>query len=135
MEYEKVLSGISDEDVITIINHNGNNTFCVSEFREVFSTAITAIEKAYCLSIEEQGYDLSTGFEFGHRNFPSYSEWFNAGADCNMLRLGNSKWTHGKIRIRVEVEFVPEEEVPKEHSDEANKSALDEIRNSIEPNN
>ncbi len=48
-----------------------------------------------------------------------------------MLHLGGDQWIQGKIRIRVEVEFIPDNE---EDSDGIKESDLDEIRNSIEAN-
>jgi hypothetical protein len=36
-------------------------------------------------------------------------EWFNEGANCEILRLGGKNWQKGKIRIRLSVEFYPDE--------------------------
>lgn len=45
------------------------------------------------------------------------------GVQCEMLKLGTKKWQSGKIRIRLAVEFVPNESIE--------ESPLHEIRQEI----
>jgi hypothetical protein len=127
MDRDRIIFGVSDEDVVTFTD---NKTFCISQFRDIVFTAISDIQNKYSHSLKEQGFPIATGFIMGVDRLrrKDDSEWFGSGAECKMLRLGESQWTSGKIRIRVEVEFIPEED-----SNEINESALDKIRNSIEP--
>lgn len=37
--------------------------------------------------------------------------WFREGVECEILQLGESHWRKGKLRLRVVVEFVAEEEL------------------------
>lgn len=36
--------------------------------------------------------------------------WFQEGIDCEVLQLGSPTWRRGKLRLRVSVEFIPEDE-------------------------
>jgi KGK domain len=38
-------------------------------------------------------------------------EWMNEGVECETLRLGEKQWVKGRIKVRVVVEFCPDEEV------------------------
>ncbi len=130
MEYEKILPGIDNDDVVTFDNRVVHKTFCVSQFREIINTAFNRMEDAYADSLKTQGHHLPSGTKFnGNTGYASYDEWFDAGVSCKILRLADPKWTQGKMRIRVAVEFIPDNE---EDAEQTNESALDELRNSIE---
>jgi KGK domain len=47
--------------------------------------------------------------------------WTKDGVFCEVLKLGSNQWQKGKIKIRVSVEFYPDEP-------EAKPSPLDEFR-------
>jgi KGK domain len=132
MEDEKILSGINGDDVVTVINQLTHKTFCVSQFRGIVNTALIEMENAYAASLQSQGHPLPTEWKSsGNREYPGYDGWFESGTNCKILRLGDTQWTQGKMRIRVEVEFIPDNE---DAAEQTNESALDEIRNSIELN-
>ncbi|MEG3439085.1 KGK domain-containing protein [Pannus brasiliensis CCIBt3594] len=58
---------------------------------------------------------------------PRYPGWMGDGVRCEALKLGSQKWQKGKIKIRVSVEFYPDEpEVIEEPP-----SPLDDIRQSM----
>ena len=54
------------------------------------------------------------------------SEWFNAGFSAQIIEPGES-WKKGQIRLRVVVEFVPDEEVANE-PEKPIEPSLDEFR-------
>lgn len=62
----------------------------------------------------------------------SWPDWFNQGVDCEILRPDAKGWRKGKIRIRIAVEFCPDElEEVAEGVDllnEQSESPLDDIR-------
>lgn len=66
--------------------------------------------------------------------------WFEEGTDCEILRLGAKGWQNGKVRIRVSLEFCPDEpaakEMPSSNEPEISppESPLDDIRRMIENN-
>ena len=55
------------------------------------------------------------------KNTRSTNSWFYQGQDCEILRSGSPGWQKGKIKIKVTLEFVPDEV-------EEDKSPLDDIR-------
>jgi hypothetical protein len=57
------------------------------------------------------------------------TDWFTQGIDCQILKAGSDGWKKGKIKIRVIVEFIPDEpEIPE------CQSPLDEIRREMQQN-
>lgn len=57
--------------------------------------------------------------EFRHR-------WFIHGIECELLELGATKWRKGKVRIKVSLEFCPDES-----EIETEISELDCVRQSV----
>lgn len=61
-------------------------------------------------------------------------KWFGEGIDCEILRLGARGWQKGKARIRVSLDFYPDEpEIPEvlesdELENSQSKSLLDDVR-------
>ena len=53
--------------------------------------------------------------------FSKSASWFNEGEDCEILKASSLGWQKGKIRIKVTLEFIPNEPEPIE-------SPLDDIR-------
>ncbi|HEY9876691.1 MAG TPA: KGK domain-containing protein [Candidatus Obscuribacterales bacterium] len=74
-------------------------------------------------------------------NNDAKNELFFEGTDCEVLRLGAKKWEKGKARIKITVEFCPDEpeleETPETNQPEANQpeSPLDDIRRMINQEN
>ena len=123
MDSEQVLKGIDDSDVIHISGVPKKRTFCISEFRTMIKTAAIAMKDAYASSLQGQGYRLYT--EVTNENI--YDGWLSdSGIECNLLRLGDSQWKHGKVRIRIEVEFIPDDD----DSNEVDEPSLDTFRES-----
>jgi hypothetical protein len=121
MDSEQILKGINDEDVIHISGVFKKRTFCISEFRTMVKTAAVAMKNAYGRSLQEQGHHLYPKGAGTH----IYDAWLtDSGIECELLRLGDSQWKHGKVRIRIEAEFIPDDE----DDDASNESSLDEFR-------
>lgn len=57
----------------------------------------------------------------GLRNSAS---WFNQGGECEILRAGSQGWQKGQIKIKVTLEFIPDEP-------EVIESPLDDVRQEI----
>ena len=126
MDSDQILSGINDDDVINFTKPGEKKTFCISEFRTIIKTAADTMEEAYAKSLISQGHQLYTDWNYRNNIPPTYHGWFDgSGAKCKLLRLGDSQWKHGKIRIRIEVEFIPDDE---EDSNEINEPSLDTFR-------
>lgn len=39
----------------------------------------------------------------------SFDLWTKTGVRCNLLKVGSPGWTQGKIRVRILLEFAPDE--------------------------
>ena len=54
-------------------------------------------------------------------------KWIEEGLDCEILKLGESSWKKGKVRVKMTIEFCPDEpELP------VYQSPLDEIYREIQ---
>lgn len=136
MEDKSYLPDCSDDDVCSF----ASGMFKVNRFRQAVKTAVVGqLEEALKNALKSQGLEINTAVyvrKVGH----SQQRWFGEGVDCEMLRLGAKGWQKGKVRIRVSLEFCPDEpEVPK--TPESNKpeiaqseSPLDDIRRMINEN-
>ena len=122
MDSEQILKGINDDDVIHITGVTKKRTFCISEFRTIIKTAAIAMKNAYASSLRNQRYLLHTS----EIDESDYNAWLtDSGIECKLLRLGDSQWKFGKIRVRIEVEFFPDDE---EDPNEINEPSLDTFR-------
>lgn len=122
MDSEQILKGINDDDVIHISGVSQKRTFCISDFRTMINIAVDAMKKTYAQSLPNQGHPLHTKVT----NEYIYDGWFaDSGIECKLLRLGDSQWKSGKIRVRIGVEFIPDDE---EDSNEINEPSLDTFR-------
>ncbi|AFY40708.1 KGK domain-containing protein [Nostoc sp. PCC 7107] len=66
------------------------------------------------------------GYLVGSKYYKQYQKWFTEGIECEILKLGAKAWQPGKIRIKVTLEFIPDE--PKITEPE---SPLDDLRRMI----
>ncbi len=63
--------------------------------------------------------------------------WFEEGVDCEVLRLGAKSWQKGKVRLKISLEFCPDnpqpEEIEASNETDANlsESSLDDLRQKI----
>jgi KGK domain len=62
-------------------------------------------------SIENNG-ESAQGFHATlSRSIISSQQWMSQGVECEILKLGEKQWGKGRIKVRVIVEFEPDEEV------------------------
>jgi hypothetical protein len=68
-------------------------------------------------------------------------DWFDEGENCEILRVGGKGWQKGKMRIRLTLEFCPDEpaveDPPASNKPESREpeSPLDDIRRMIKEEN
>lgn len=60
-------------------------------------------------------------------NLSKRKKWIEEGLDCEILKLGDSSWKKGKVRVKMTIEFLPDEPEISEY-----QSPLDEIRREIQ---
>lgn len=66
------------------------------------------------------------GMNESNWNQPNYQQkkWITDGVKCEVLSLSEGKWKKGKLKIKLVVEFCPDEPT----SSTASKSPLDDLR-------
>ncbi len=92
------------------------------------------IEKIYEIfrsSLAKQLHDLLKSHNINidpgiHNGNYGYYLWFDGGINCEILKVGAKDWQKGKVRLKVTLEFCPDE--PEEN---IAKSPLDDIRQTI----
>lgn len=116
MEYNSYLQKCNDDDVMSF-----NDTLCkVRKFRSAVNHAFT----------DPHRVKDSLSFAFSEYSVPiSASSLLNEGIDCEVLNLGAKTWQKGKIKIKVTVEFCPNEPATIQL-----ESPLDDIRQIVNGN-
>mgnify|MGYP002654622304 CR=1 FL=1 len=61
------------------------------------------------------------------KHYQIRKKWIEEGIDCELLNLGDPQWKKGKVRVRVVVEFLPDEPESSDY-----QSPLDEIRQEMQ---
>jgi len=123
------LQNCSDDDALAF----SSGMFKAGKLREKLWTVFKSPIASYIYtSLKEQGIEINPGYI--HRSLATWS-WFKQGIDCEILRVGSQGWQKGKVKLRVCLEFIPDE--PEDcQTDELgkaieNKSVLDDIRRVI----
>ncbi len=61
-------------------------------------------------SIENNGEAAQGFYSTLSKSIIASQQWMTQGVECETLRLGEKQWTKGRIKVRVIVEFEPDEE-------------------------
>lgn len=71
----------------------------------------------------------------GNRTNENLEKWLGEGVDCEALKFGANAWQEGKVRLKVSVEFCPNEpeiqETPEIEETPQPESPLDDLRQKI----
>ena len=59
-----------------------------------------------------------------HSDLQNSNDWFYEGEECEILRAGSKGWQKGKLKVKVTLEFIPDEP-------EETKSPLDDVRQEL----
>lgn len=117
MEENSYLPNCDDNDVLSF----NDNLFKVSKIRYAVKLAFTEpcyIPEILHVALQQNGIQINPKF------------WLSNGVNCEVLKLGAKNWQKGKFRIRVSVEFIPDEsEIPQP------ESPLDDLRKIINQEN
>jgi hypothetical protein len=100
MEDNSYLPEYGNDDVLSL---ESGKLFKVGKFREALKSAFTDKDKVpYGLSSElgQKGVEV---------NSSDTKKMLEQGIDGEVLRIGSKGWQKGKIRIRISVEFCPDE--------------------------
>ena len=112
IEYNNYIKNLRDDDVMEI----DNQLFKAEKIK-------SSLEEAWTEKIVPERFNEHIkylGIKIRHKGI----NWFDDGVDCKILKAGDNGWKKGKLKVKVSVEFIPDEpEIPEY------KSPLDEIRN------
>ncbi|MDX2097793.1 MAG: KGK domain-containing protein [Leptolyngbyaceae cyanobacterium bins.59] len=153
MDNHAFLPDFNDDDVISFFpkspgvtqraKHSKPEMLKMARFRTTIENIVQSqLESPINQCLQEKQIDTFAYNQVASGNthqFISTQYWCRDGVDCEILKLGSADWQPGKIRIRVSVEFVPDEpELPADAETqeplEQAASPLDEIRKlTIEP--
>ena len=118
MEYNSYLQECGDDDVLSF----SNAMFKVGKFRDAVEYAFTdnaQVKATLSYALQEKKVALS-----------NLRELLREGVDGEVLRIGSNGWQKGKLRIKVSIEFYPDE--PEISQPE---SPLDDLRQMINQEN
>ncbi len=93
-------------------------------------SAVQDLSKTQLLKINTNEYNARL-------NCSQQQQWFGNGINCEALKIGAKGWQKGKVKIRVIVEFCPDEpeveETPENNQSETSQpeSPLDDLRRQL----
>lgn len=110
---------LGEEDVIALTNNSPNNVVMYNPTLRVKDIIKFCLMKILEVS---KFSDLEN-----HDSYKPRIKWINEGLECEVLNLGATQWKKGKVRIKISLEFCPDElEIPEY------QSPLDEIRREMQ---
>jgi hypothetical protein len=128
------LQNCSEDDVLAF--DSGDFTFKLSKIKQ-------ALKSAFRSQVADSLIHSLASLGIGGLRIPTgggttaNGNWFSEGKDCEILKIGAKGWQKGKVRLRVSLEFCPDEpDVEKTPTSNQLKisqpeSPLDDIRRMI----
>ena len=114
---------IEHEKSNAVVSFNNGTTFKISNFMEKLNSFFI---QSVLNNLSEQLKQAGLGTPPTHRE-----EW-NKNVDAEFLEPKSGEWKKGKVRMRVILEFCPDEpEETKENNMEQTNNSLDDIRQTI----
>lgn len=124
MQEHIFLENYGNDDVCSF----GSKMFKVSRLREVMRAAVNHSLEDTLKQLLYKQLEINT---FGRE------AWFSDGIDCETLKIGGKGWQKGKVKIKVILEFCPDEpevdETPENDDSETSQpeSPLDDLRRQL----
>ena len=109
-----------------------DNVFKVSKLKEKLETAFSGdLANVLREKLKSYGVDIDPGgYINGDRFYSySYSKFFQEGIECEILKFNSGEWQKGKMKIKVTLEFCPDE--PEIAEIKEPESPLDDLRRMI----
>lgn len=138
MEDNSFLQNYGDDDVLS----SASGMFKVGKLTEAMKKAfgVSSLQTALNDVLKSEGVEISTTFYNPSLRTHCQKNWLGEGVDCEILQIGAKGWQKGKLRIRVTVDFCPDEPDVEEiqASDKPkiaqSESPLDDIRQMMKEN-
>ena len=122
MDENIISQNCGENDVISFENESHK----ISDFYDkVIATLTGWVSRQFVSHLVDEGVKKA---EINHSDDLEYpnGEWFHNGKECEILKLGSTGWQKGKVRLKVIVEFCPDEAELSEP-----KSQLDDWRQKL----
>lgn len=98
---------LTEQDVLAF--SQGEHTVKVSKFKKIVNSVFqSSVPEVLIKVLKEQGIYGIDIYDPSGRGFQNY-QWLLVGKECEALRVGSGKWQKGKVRIRVTLEFCPDD--------------------------
>ncbi len=107
-----------------------NKAFKISHIKHLIKEAFReVIANTLHNSLKAKGVEIDPGYS---NKTPDTWKWFDNGLDCEILQVGAKGWQKGKFRIKVALEFIPNEPEIQQIPDITEpESSLEDIRRMI----
>lgn len=132
MKYDFYLENCGDDDVISF----SEQMIKISKFKRALDWSKQNMIDSFVKSLESQGVkgvQIYEGVSWGpggtRMQQSANDKWSSEGKDCEILKIGSKGWQKGKFRVKVSLEFEPEEPETKEP-----ESPLDDLRRMMNDN-
>ncbi|EAW38715.1 KGK domain-containing protein [Lyngbya sp. PCC 8106] len=123
MEDNITLQNCSENDVISF----EDETYKLSSLKHKIIAVLTGwVAENFVDDLESRGVKCASINKSESQLEFSNGEWFNEGKKCEILKLGSTGWKKGKVRLKVIVEFCPDEPELSEP-----ESPLDDLRQKL----
>ncbi|MEG3867556.1 KGK domain-containing protein [Microcoleus sp. K1-B6] len=134
MQEHIFLENYGNDDVFSF----ESKIFKVGRLRaEMSQSFLPRLESALQELCKTPGLQINTSKYNPQSRYSFQQQWFRDGIDCEALKIGAKGWQKGKVKIRVIVEFCPDEpeveETPENNESETSKpeSPLDDLRRQL----
>ncbi|HEY9690821.1 MAG TPA: KGK domain-containing protein [Oculatellaceae cyanobacterium] len=134
MEDNFLLENCGDEDALLLSDKGLKAGTLKQKITDIFKTKF---EGWLNEELKSQGLELRTQEYNSRLGYYITQQWLGNGRDCEVLKIGGKGWKKGKMKIRVSLEFCPDEpedtETPENPQPETNQpeSPLDDLRRMI----
>lgn len=107
MEENFSLSNCSNDDALSV----KDKVFKIIQIKE-------AIKKSFSGELSNELYNALNncgvsidpgGYLVGNKFYRCHNQWFNQGINCEILKPGSQGWQTGKLKIKVILEFIPDQ--------------------------
>ncbi|MEA5537289.1 KGK domain-containing protein [Crocosphaera sp. XPORK-15E] len=113
----------NDDDVIAF---GADSMRKISKFKNIIRLFLEGeLSNKLVEYLEKSGIQCAKIYDYKNRSTNNY-KWLTNGKDCEILKVGSNGWKKGKIRLKITLEFIPDE--PEINEPE---SPLDDIRQSM----
>jgi hypothetical protein len=105
-DYNSAIDETDTEDSLFLPDYNGCDVMSFRSGMQKVSTFRSAVNNVFAPD-SKLAYGISN--ELLSRIGISSLDWLNTGINCEILRVGGKSWQQGKLRIKITVEFCPDE--------------------------